>query len=101
MKTLLENNDQLNVKFRGYAHNKFNPQAKNTYVPIYAFNSNNYGNQVFITKLAKKIRLKVLNKTDENYICINMGYAKALDMFRFFNPLSLDSISKTLSDKSV
>ena len=28
-----------------------------------------------------------------------MGYAKALDMFRFFHPLSLDSISKTLSDK--
>ena len=28
-----------------------------------------------------------------------MGYAKALDMFRLFHPLSLDSISKTLSDK--
>ena len=28
-----------------------------------------------------------------------MGYAKALDMFRFFHPLSLDAISKTLSDK--
>ena len=30
-----------------------------------------------------------------------MGYAKALDMFRFFHPLSLDAISKTLSDKCV
>ena len=28
-----------------------------------------------------------------------MGYAKALDMFRFFHPLSLDAISKNLSDK--
>ena len=28
-----------------------------------------------------------------------MGYAKALDMFRFFHPLSLDAIIKTLSDK--
>ena len=28
-----------------------------------------------------------------------MGYAKALDMFRFFYPFSLDAISKTLSDK--
>ena len=28
-----------------------------------------------------------------------MGYAKALDMFRFFIKLSLDAISKTLSDK--
>ena len=28
-----------------------------------------------------------------------MGYAKALDMFRFFHALSLDAISKTLSDK--
>ena len=26
-----------------------------------------------------------------------MGYAKASDMFRFFHPLSLDAISKTLS----
>ena len=28
-----------------------------------------------------------------------MGNAKALDMFRFFHPLSLDAISKTLSNK--
>ena len=28
-----------------------------------------------------------------------MGYAKALDMFRFFHPLSLEAISKTLSNE--
>ena len=28
-----------------------------------------------------------------------MGHGKTLDMFRFFHPLSLDAISKTLSDK--
>ena len=28
-----------------------------------------------------------------------MGYAKASDVFTFFHPLSLDAISKTLSDK--
>ena len=28
-----------------------------------------------------------------------MGHAKALDKFRFFHPLSLDAISKTLSDR--
>ena len=28
-----------------------------------------------------------------------MGHAKALDMFRFFHPLSLDAMSKTLSDR--
>ena len=66
---------------------------------MYANNSSNYDNHLFITKLAKKIRLKVLTKTDENYISIDMGYAKALDMFRFFHPLSLDAISKTLSDE--
>ena len=71
----------------------------NTFVPIYAFNSTNYDNHLFITKLAKKIRHKVLTKTDENYISIDMGYAKALDMFRFLHPISLDAISKTLSDK--
>ena len=30
---------------------------------------------------------------------VNIGYAKALDMYRFFHPLSLDALSKTLSDK--
>ena len=40
--------DHLNGKFRGYAHNKFNLQAKNTFVPKYAFNSTNYDNHLFI-----------------------------------------------------
>ena len=66
---------------------------------MYAFNSSNYDNHLFTTKLAKKVRLKVLTKTDENYISIDMGYAKALDIFRFFHPLSLDVISKTLSNE--
>ena len=64
-----------------------------------AFNSTNYDNHSFTTKLAKENRLKVLTKTDENYICIDMGNAKALDMFRFFHRISLDAISKTLSDR--
>ena len=42
------------------------------------------------------IRLKLLSKTDESYISIDMGNAKALDMFRFFHPLTLGAISKTL-----
>ena len=83
--------DHLNGKFRGYAHNKCKNSRSggnaNTFVPIYAFNSTNYDNHLFITKLAKKIRLKVLTKTDENYISIDMGYAKALDRFRFFHPI--------------
>ena len=74
---IVRNHDHLKSKFRGYAHNKCNLQAKKNVVPIYAFNSTNYDNYLFITKLAKKIRLKVLTKTDENYICINMGHAKA------------------------
>ena len=96
---IVRDHDHLNGKFRGYAHNKCNIQANNTFVPIYAFNSTIYDNHLFIIKLAKKIRHKVLTKTDENYISIDMNYAKALDMFRFFHPLSLDAISKTWSDK--
>ena len=96
---IVRDHDHLNGKFRGYAHNKCNLQANNNFVPIYAFNSTNYDNHLFITKLAKKIRLKVLTKTEENYNCIDMGHAKALDMFGFFHPLSLEAICKTLSDK--
>ena len=65
----------------------------------YMLNFNNYDNHLSITKPTKKIRFKVSTKTDENCICIDMGHAKALDMFRFFHPLSLDALSKTLSDK--
>ena len=96
---VVRDHDSLNGKFRGYAHNKCNLQAEDTFVPIYAFNSTNYDNHLFITELAKKIRLKVLTKTDENYISIDMCCTKASDMFRFIHPLSLDAISKTLSDK--
>ena len=39
--------DHLNGKFRGYAHNKCNLQAKNTFVPIYAFNSTNYESLIY------------------------------------------------------
>ena len=73
---VVRDHDHLNGKVRGYAHNKCNLQAKNTFVPIYAFNSSGYDNHLFITKLAKKmgekhhgqspIRIKVLTKTDEN-----------------------------------
>ena len=96
---IVRDHDNLNGKFRGYAHNKCNLQATNIFLPIYAFISTDYDNHLFITKLAKKIRLKVLTKTDENYSCTDMGHAKALDMFRLFHPRSLDAISKTLSDK--
>ena len=96
---IVRDHNHLTGKFRDHAHNKCNLQAKNTFVPIYAFNSINYDNHLFITKLAKKIRLKILTKTDENYISFDMGYAKALDMFRYFHPLSLDAIRKTLSNK--
>ena len=62
--------DHSNGKFRGYDHNKCNHRAKIDFVPIYAFNSTNYDNHLFIIKLAKKIRLEILAKIDENYICI-------------------------------
>ena len=57
---IVRDHDHLNGKFRGYAHNKCNLQAKNIFVPMYAFNSSNYDNHLFINKLAKKIRLRVL-----------------------------------------
>ena len=38
--------------------------------------------------------MKVLCETNENSISIDMSNTKALDMFRFFHPLSLDAIKK-------
>ena len=34
----------------------------------------------------------MLAKTDENYKSIDLDYAKALDMFRFFHPLDVTSL---------
>ena len=45
---VVRDHDNLNGKFRGYAHNKCNLQAKNNIVPMYAFNSSNYDNHLFI-----------------------------------------------------
>ena len=50
--------DHLNGEFRGYADNKFNLQSKNNFVPTYAFNSTNYDNHLFMTKLALRLDLK-------------------------------------------
>ena len=72
----VRDHDDLNGKIRGYAHNKGNLQAKSNFVPIYVFNSTNYDNHLFIIVLAKKVRLKILTKTDENHICIDIGHAK-------------------------
>ena len=52
---IVRDHDHLNGQFIGYAHNKCNLQAKNTIVPMYAFNTSNYDNYLFITKLAKKL----------------------------------------------
>ena len=40
-------------------------------------------------------------KTYENYLSTDLDYAKALDMFRFFHPYSLDATSKILLIKNV
>ena len=56
---------------------------------------------IYISKLAKKISVKVLAKTNEKFLNIDnigIGYIRALNMFRFLHPLSLDAINKTLSD---
>ena len=86
------------AKFRGYAHSKCNLQAKKDFVPMFAYIFSQYDNHLFVTKLAKKVRMKVLCKTDQNYNRIDMGCIKALDMFRFFHPLSLDAKTKTLNE---
>ena len=63
---IVRDHDQLNDEFRGYAHNKCNLQAKSNCVPMYAYNFSKYGNHLFITILAKKVKIKVFCWTDEN-----------------------------------
>ena len=42
--------------------------------------------------------MRALAKNEENYFTIDMVCIKALDIFKFFHPLSLDALTKTLSD---
>ena len=56
---IARDHDHLSGKFRGYAHNKCNLQAKKTLVPMYAYNSSNNDNHLLITTIEKKIRMKV------------------------------------------
>ena len=95
---IVRGHNHLNGKFRSYGHSKCNLQAKNTFVPMFAYNSSNYDNHLSITKLAKEIKTQVSAKYDENHKSISMGCIKALDMFKLIHPLSLDAITKTLSD---
>ena len=43
--------------------------------------------------------MKILCKSYEDYISIHIGYVKAIDMYRFFHPMVLDAISKTLKEE--
>ena len=72
-KDCVGDNNHWNGVFRAYAQNKYNFQAQNSFVPLYAYNSSNYDNHLFKTKLAKDNRLKVLAKTYENFISIDPG----------------------------
>ena len=49
----VRDHNHLNAVLRVYVQNKCNPHDKNNFVPLYAYNSSNYDNDLFIIKLAK------------------------------------------------
>ena len=90
---------KINIALTKKILTQCNFPAEKIFVPLYAYNSSNYNKNLFITKLVKRNRISVLEKIDESYISIEIGYAKALDMLRFFHSLSLDAISKTFCNE--
>ena len=65
---------------------------------MFAYVFSEYDNHLFVTKLARKVRMKALCKTYQNYNKIGMGCIRTLDMFSFIHSLCLLAIVKTLND---
>ena len=95
---IVRDHDHFNGKLRGYAHNICNLNSKKPdFVPLYFYNGSKYDIHLFIKELAiTKLKMKALAKTEEEFFSLDIGCIRILDAFRFFTPLSLDVVAKTL-----
>uniref|UniRef100_UPI003D0B846D hypothetical protein n=1 Tax=Sulfurimonas sp. TaxID=2022749 RepID=UPI003D0B846D len=97
----VRDHDHLTGKYRGASHSNCNLQAwKCNFVPIFFHNLSGYDAHLFIKELSKIIDLpiKVLAKSSEEYISIQVGCLRFLDSYRFLSS-SLSNITKSMDDK--
>ena len=97
----VRDHDHLNGKYRGAAHSKCNLKArKNNFIPVYFHNGSKYDIHLIFEKLVngfieRYITHRILSKSEEEYIIIQVGCLKIMDTYRFLSsPLS--SLGATL-----
>ena len=99
----VRDHDHLTGKYRGAAHNKCNincKQRSSSFVPIFFHNFFGYDchlifQELLIQAFEKGYEPKIIPKSMENYVSIQVGCLRFLDSYRFLSS-SLDKLVKSL-----
>ena len=98
----VRDHDHLTGKYRGAAHSKCTinvKQKQSSFVPIFFHNFSGYDcHLVFELLLTKafKLDIKILPKSMENYVSVQVGCLRFLDSYRFLSS-SLDEFVKSIN----
>ena len=96
----------LTSNYRGPAQNECNinvTQEQSNFIPFVFHNFSNYDCHMFLKTLVgkknEKVEFEIIPKTNEEYTSVTYGCIRFIDSYRFRSS-SLDSLVKTLVDKS-
>ena len=94
----------LTGKYKGPAHNTCNINVKqkdSNFIPFAFHNFSNYDCHMFFKRLVDlkkdKVKVKILPKTNEEYITVKYGCIRFIDSYRFLSE-SLDKLVKNLDE---
>ena len=99
----VRDHDHLTGKYRGAAHNICNincKQRSSSFVPIFFYNFSGYDchlifQELLIQAFEKGYEPKIIPKSIENYVSIQVGCLRFLDSYRFLSS-KLDKLVKSL-----
>ena len=100
----VRDHDHLTGKYRGAAHNRCNLNCKkkaSSFIPIFFHNfSGNDCHLIFEELLTQAYKIgcepKIIPKSMENYVSVEVGCLRFLDSYRFLNS-GLDKLVKTIN----
>ena len=103
--TKVRDHDHLTGKYRGAAHNICNincKQRSSSFVPIFFHNFSGYDchlifQELLIQAFEKGYEPKIIPKSLENYVSVQVGCLRFLDSYRFLSS-SLDKLVKSLDN---
>ena len=104
----VRDHDHLTGRYRGAAHNTCNincKQKSSSFVPIFLHNFSGYDchlifQELLIQAFEKGYEPKIIPKSMENYVSIQVGCLRFLDSYRFVSS-SLDKLVKSLDSFSI